>query len=85
MPSSLFTYLPKKERLSKPASEAITKYFPTVSAMGLGYMADKGLVQMDLGGGIAMSLLKHGYNASVTAMQPIFAGGQIVITFEVIG
>lgn len=58
--------------------EAYTNYFPTVSAMGLGYMADKGLVQMDLGGGMAMSLLKHGYNASVTAMQPIFAGGQIV-------
>ena len=34
--------------------EAFTKYFPTVSAMGLGYMADKGLVQMDLGGGMAM-------------------------------
>ena len=58
--------------------EAYTKYFPTISAMGLGYMADKGLVQMDLGGGMAMSLLKHGYNASVTAMQPVFAGGQIV-------
>lgn len=58
--------------------EAFTKYFPTVSAMGLGYMADKGLVQMDLGGGAAMSLLKHGYNASVTAMQPVFVGGQIV-------
>lgn len=58
--------------------EAYTKYFPTVSAMGLGYMADKGLVQMDLGGGMAMSLLKRGYNASVTAMQPVFAGGQIV-------
>ena len=58
--------------------EAFTKYFPTVSAMGLGYMANKGLVQMDLGGGMAMSLLKHGYKASVTAMQPVFAGGQIV-------
>lgn len=58
--------------------EALTKYFPTVSAMGLGYMTDKGLVQIDLGGGMAMSLLKHGYNASVTAMQPVFAGGQIV-------
>lgn len=58
--------------------EAFTKFFPTVSAMGLGYMADKGLVQMDLGGGMAMSLLKHGYTASVTAMQSVFAGGQIV-------
>lgn len=58
--------------------EAYTKYFPTVSAMGLGYMADKGLVQMDMGGGMALSLLKHGYSGSVTAMQPVFAGGQIV-------
>lgn len=58
--------------------EAYTKYFPTISAMGLGYMSDKGLVQMDLGGGAAMSLLKHGHTASVTAMQPLFAGGQIV-------
>ena len=58
--------------------EAYTKYFPTVSAMGLGYMADKGLVQMDLGGGMVMSMLKHGTTASVIAMQPVFAGGQIV-------
>lgn len=58
--------------------EAFTKYFPTVSAMGLGYAADKGLVQMNSGGGMAMSMLKHGYTASVTAMQPVFAGGQIV-------
>lgn len=58
--------------------EAYTKYFPTVSAMGLGYMSDKGLVQMDMGGGMALSLLKHGYSGSVTAMQPVFAGGQIV-------
>ena len=57
--------------------EAYTKYFPTVSAMGLGYMADKGLVQMDLGD-MSMSMLKHGTTGSVTAMQPLFAGGQIV-------
>ena len=58
--------------------EAFTKYFPTVSAMGLGYAADKGLAQMDLGGCMAMSWLKHGYTATVTAMQPVFAGGQIM-------
>ena len=57
--------------------EAYTKYFPTVSASGLGYMSNKGLLQMDLGG-MGMSLMKHGTTASVTAMQPLFAGGQII-------
>ena len=57
--------------------EAYTKYFPTISASGLGYMSNKGLLQMDLGG-MGMSLMKHGTTASVTAMQPLFAGGQII-------
>lgn len=57
--------------------EAFTKYFPTISAMGLGYTSNRGLVQMDMGGA-SVSMLKHGTAASVTAMQPLFAGGQIV-------
>lgn len=65
------------EASGEQRKEAYTKYFPTVSVMGLGYASDKGLVQMDLGGGMAMSLLKHGFTASVTAMQPVCAGGQI--------
>lgn len=57
--------------------EALTKYFPTISAMGGGFMANKGLLEMDLGG-MTMSLAKNGLVAGVTAMQPVFAGGQIV-------
>lgn len=57
--------------------EALTKYFPTVSAMGGGFTANKGLLEMDLGG-MTMSLAKNGLVASITAMQPVFAGGQIV-------
>ena len=57
--------------------EALTKYFPTVSAMGGGFIANKGMLEMDLGG-MTMSLAKNGLVAGVTAMQPVFAGGQIV-------
>ncbi len=57
--------------------EAFTKYFPTVSAMGGGFIANKGMLEMDLGG-MTMSLAKNGLVAGVTAMQPVFAGGQIV-------
>lgn len=57
--------------------EAYTKYFPTVSAMGGGFISNKGLLQMDMGE-MNMSLAKNGLAAGVTAMQPVFAGGQIV-------
>jgi len=57
--------------------EAYTKYFPTLSASGGGFVANKGLVQMDMGG-MGLSLAKNGLMAGVTAMQPVFAGGQIV-------
>lgn len=57
--------------------QAFTNYFPTVSAMGGGFISNKGLVQMDLGAA-SMELAKNGIVAGVTAMQPVFAGGQIV-------
>ncbi len=57
--------------------EALTKYFPTVSAVGGGFIANKGMLEMDLGG-MTMSLAKDGWVAGVTAMQPVFAGGKII-------
>ncbi len=57
--------------------EAFTKYFPTVSATGGGFISNRGLAQMDMGGQ-SMSLAKNGIGAGVTAMQPVFAGGQII-------
>ena len=57
--------------------EAFTKYFPTVSATGGGFISNRGLLQMDMGGQ-SMSLAKNGIGAGVTAMQPVFAGGQII-------
>lgn len=58
--------------------EAFTKYFPNISATGNAFNASSGLLQMDMGPGMSMSMLKNGLVAGVTATQPIFAGGQIV-------
>lgn len=58
--------------------EAFTKYFPSVSATGMGFAANKGLLQMDMGEGVEMSLMKNGILGGVTLSQPVFAGGQIV-------
>ena len=58
--------------------EAFTNYFPSVKATAMGFNADKGLVKMVLAPEMQLSLLKNGLIAGVSAMQPVFAGGQIV-------
>lgn len=56
--------------------EAFTKYFPTVSAAGSGFIANEPLVQMSPQAG--MSMLKDGMIGGVSAAMPLFTGGQIV-------
>ena len=86
--------------------EAFTKYFPTVSASGFGFTANKGMAKMDvnlsdyitpemaagiaqsgilpaealasLGQPMSMEMMKKGVMGNVMAMQPVFAGGQII-------
>ena len=58
--------------------EAFTNYFPNASASGMGYNANKGLLQMEMGPDMSMSLLKNGIMGGITVTQPVFAGGQIV-------
>ncbi|MBQ4278464.1 MAG: TolC family protein [Rikenellaceae bacterium] len=71
--------------------EAFTHYFPSVSATGVIFAANRGMAQMDMSVPVAlpsplpsmeipfsMSMLKHGKAAGVAAMQPVFAGGRIV-------
>ena len=60
------------------SQEAFTKYFPSLSATGTGFMADKGLLQLDMGPGMQMSLMKKGVVGGVSASMPLFTGGQIV-------
>lgn len=63
--------------------EAFTHYFPNIKALG-GYMdANKELIPLGFpnpltGGMLDMSMVKDGKTAALTAVQPIFAGGQIV-------
>ena len=84
--------------------EALTKYFPTVSANGLWFNANKGMAQTtvtpsqvvpealgttlsmmlpaealaSLADPVSVSMMKNGTVAGITAVQPVFAGGQIV-------
>ncbi len=84
--------------------EAFTNYFPTISATGVWFNANKGMAQTDinpsemipaglgsslssmlppaalaaLANPISISMMKNGTIASVTAVQPVFAGGQII-------
>ena len=75
-------------------SEAFTKYFPTISATGIGITMNKYLLEADLSlpEGLAnllpasvsaawptnISLIKSGVLGSVSAIQPVFMGGQII-------
>ena len=72
-------------------SEAFTKYFPQVSALGLGFQNNKPMIDIDieLPDVIAplipeglipanISLMKKGVYGSVSAIQPVFMGGQII-------
>lgn len=56
---------------------AFTNYFPSLSATGLGFLADKGLVEVDMAGQ-RLSAVKNGLSGGVTASLPLFTGGQIV-------
>ena len=72
-------------------SEALTKYFPQVSALGFGFQNNKPMIDIDIEmpdllaplipeGLIPanISLMKNGIYGSVSAIQPVFMGGQII-------
>lgn len=59
-------------------AEAMTGYFPQIGASGTAFMANKGLVSVDMAPGQAMSMMKDGRLGSITATMPVFSGGQIV-------
>lgn len=88
------------ESARQQRKEALTKYFPNVSATGLWFDTDHGMVKTSItpsevippsftqslpAEGLAMlsspinlTMMKNGTIASISAVQPIFAGGQIV-------
>ena len=59
------------EKAVEDEREAFTAYFPEISATGAVFQGAHHLIQ-------EMSLVKKGAIASVSAVQPVFAGGKIV-------
>ena len=70
---------------------AFTNYFPRLSALGLGFTSNKYLIDVDIElpdvlaamipqGLIPsnISMIKSGIYGSITALQPVFMGGQII-------
>lgn len=81
----------KEQRINLEASqqtkkEAFTKYFPNISAGAVTFKADDDLVKLGvppipplgLTEPSEIGMLEDGNVLSVTAIQPVFAGGQIV-------
>lgn len=77
---------------SQTRKEAFTAYFPQVSATGAWFNANKGMLRTkvdipadisaampDIPSTIPLSFLDHGVVGAVTATQPVFAGGRIVM------
>lgn len=58
--------------------EAFTKYFPNISAVGSGFIANGPLVQMQMSPEAKMEMLKDGMLGGISATMPLFTGGQIV-------
>lgn len=58
--------------------ETFTKYFPQISASGLGFRSHNYVFQYNALDMLNIELVKHGVLAGVQALQPIFMGGQIV-------
>lgn len=58
--------------------EVFTKYFPNISAAGTGFLASEPLVQMQMSPEAGMSMLKDGWAGGISAVLPVFTGGQLV-------
>ena len=63
-------------------NEAFTKFFPSISGIGVAVQFDKPQVEMDMtalvGAPVMLEMLKNGVVGALNVQWPIFAGGQIV-------
>lgn len=67
-----------KNIAAQDKKNAFTKYFPSVSATGGGFIASNSLFNFEMSPEMQMSLMKNGVIGGVSASMPIFTGGQIV-------
>ena len=70
------------EMARQTRKEAFTFYFPQVSASGMAFQGSRNLLQADLDlfgiANVPLSFIKKGVFATATAVQPVFAGLQII-------
>lgn len=58
--------------------EAFTKYFPTVAASGTYFKSSKPVLRYDVMNLFTLEMIDNGTFATISAVQPLFAGGRIV-------
>lgn len=72
------------EAAKQQRKETLTKFFPNIQAFGVMFRSDNGMAKLSIEPNqiipipIEMALMKKGTIAGITAVQPVFAGGQIV-------
>ena len=57
---------------------AFTRYFPSISASGSGFLASEDILQLNLSPEMGIGMMKDGWLAGLTASMPLFTGGQII-------
>ncbi len=57
--------------------QALTYFFPNISAFGMGFKATDPMVSIDLGMLGSMAMLQDGVLISAMAVQPVFMGGKV--------
>ncbi len=63
---------------SETRKEALTKFFPEISAGASAFKTNRDVIQYDVLDMFTLGMINNGKAAGVWALQPVFAGGQIV-------
>ena len=71
------------EMAAEDKAQAFTNYFPQLSATGAGFIGAKDLMrgemEVPMMGAMPLSMVKKGVLATLTALQPLYTGGQVIV------
>lgn len=73
----------ESEMAAEDKAQAFTNYFPQLSATGAGLIGAKDLMrgemEVPMMGAMPLSMVKKGVLATLTALQPLYTGGQVIV------
>jgi outer membrane protein TolC len=73
----------ESEMAAEDKAQAFTNYFPQLSATGAGFIGAKDLMrgemEVPMMGAMPLSMVKKGVLATLTALQPLYTGGQVIV------